>query len=381
MLSVVRMNARQRSFPSSSLLMAPWFLQSNRLLALIFSSRAGHSEMDKYIWPLARFFLRARIKRFAPDVIHAHFGPDGCLISPLAEELNIPLAVSFYGYDVSRLMAQRGDIWREKYQRLFSRASLLIGISEHILHKLRGLGAEENKLVRIPLGCHVDRFLYRDPAAEYKGGTVRFLHVGRLTAKKNPLKLLQALALARQLLPQGPDLHLTIAGTGELEQQCRKTITRLDLEGNVDMVGAVSHDQVPNLFSRSHIYSQYCETASNGDMEGLGVTFIEAQASGLPVVTTRHNGIPDVVRHGRTGLLSMERDVQGMAQNMVALAENPGSWSEMGRQGRSHVLRNFTMGNTVGALCNAYSEIASPTQARTSALRSSVQVEPARATS
>ena len=343
MLCLVRMNAHQRPFATSSLVTAPLFLHSSRLLGLIFSSRFGRAEGDTVLWPFLRPMLLRRIRSCAPHVIHAHFGPDGCLIAPVAEKLGIPLVVSFYGYDVSRLITQTGETWLPRYRRLFEQASLLVGISGYMVERLRELGAPDEKLRTIPLGVHLDRFTYRDPASGYADEPVRCLHVGRLTPKKNPLKLLQAFARARAILKNTRGLELVIIGDGELKQACAREVARLHLQPFVRLPGALPHDKIAAHMGHSHIYIQYCETAPDGDKEGLGVTFIEAQACGLPVLSTRHNGVPEVVLHGITGLLSDEGDVDALARNLVTLALKPELWTRYGRQGREHVLENYSL--------------------------------------
>ncbi|HWF86468.1 MAG TPA: glycosyltransferase, partial [Vicinamibacterales bacterium] len=98
------------------------------------------------------------------------------------------------------------------------------------------------------------------------------------------------------------------------------------------------------------LYTQYCETTPSGETEGLGVSFIEASACGLPIVTTRHNGLPEVVLDGVSGLLSEEGDITAMAQNIATLARDSGRWTAMGRAGREHVVRSFSLDQQADAL-------------------------------
>jgi glycosyltransferase involved in cell wall biosynthesis len=99
-----------------------------------------------------------------------------------------------------------------------------------------------------------------------------------------------------------------------------------------------------------HLYTQYCETTPSGETEGLGVSFIEASAAGLPIATTRHNGLPEVVIDGASGLLSEEGDVAGMARNIAALGSTPERWGAMGRAGRAHVEQMFVLDRQADAL-------------------------------
>ena len=296
-------------------------------------------EADRPLWPVIRLWLRRKIQQSEPSVIFAHFGPDACLLAPVASALEIPLVCIFYGYDVSRLLHQHNaSQWRRRYESLFHHSSLIVGISTHICERLAMLGAPENKLRMMHLGVDLSRF---EASANRVRGAVRLLHIGRLTPKKNPLKLLRAVASARAQLSEEIEVTLTIAGDGPLQSACIEEVSRLGLRSAVRFLGRVNHREVPELISRHNIYTQYCETAPDGDMEGLGVTFVEAGACGRPAVTTRHNGIPDVVLHRSTGLLSEEGDIQAFASNIVWLCRNPGQLEAMGTAARSHVLAEF----------------------------------------
>lgn len=354
--TLLRINSGNRPFPASSVLRVPPSLHPDAYLARAFG-RAGLSELDMLLWPPLRMLLAARIRRSGASLVHAHFGPDGCLVAPVARRLGLPLVVSFYGYDVSRLLHRRADAWAGRYRRLFRDSARIVGISTHITERLSQLGAPADKLRRIAAGCDLERFTYRDPAAEYRGGRVRCLHVGRLTAKKAPLQLVRAMAQAQRLLATGPALELVIVGEGELEAALRREIRLLGLNDVVRLAGALPHAAIAALMQQCHIYTQHCMTAPNGDMEGLGVTFIEAAASGLPVITSRHNGIPDIVVHGETGLLCEEGDVTAMAHHIAALARAPALWSRYGAAGRRRVEQGFTLPRTVSGYLREYAAL------------------------
>ena len=351
-LSVIRTNAATRPGQCSSLVSLPEALWGDTPVKRLFAGQAGGREPDRVIWPAVRRLLRRRVETERPDVICAHFGPDGCLIAPVARKLGVPLAIGFYGYDVSRLLHQAGPAWTRQYRRLFESAALVYGISDHVVGKLLALGSDPTRTKRLPLGVDVDRFEYRDPAADYGGGPVEVVHVGRLTAKKGPVQLVRAVAEARR---RGADLRLTVVGGGELMRETRAAAAGLGEA--VRVVGAVPHAEIAGILGRAHVYAQHCVTAPDGDMEGLGVSLIEASARGLPVVTTRHNGLPEVVLHGTTGLLSPEGDAEAMAANLAALAGEPARWTALGAAGRAHVEANYRLRDRVAALVDALRDI------------------------
>jgi colanic acid/amylovoran biosynthesis glycosyltransferase len=300
------------------------------------------SKLDVLGWPVARRWLQRQLLAAGPDVLVSHFGPDGCFAAPVAQRLGIPHIVFFYGYDVNVTGASRLNLWSRLYPRLFRSADSLCTTSHYLGQRIHALGAPEAKQTVIHVGIDTNAFSYSNPADRFDRGVVRLLHVGRLTAKKSPLKLLRVVKQAAAMCPD-LRLELTIAGDGELAEPARTLARELGLASQVRFAGGVSRDQVRDLLATHHLYTQYCETTPSGETEGLGVSFIEASASGLPLVTTRHNGLPEVVLDGVSGLLSEEGDVTAMAQNIAALARDRGRWPEMGRAGREHVVQRFSL--------------------------------------
>lgn len=303
--------------------------------------RLGFIDLEEQSFRVARKQALDWLRELQPDIVHAHFGPIGVLVEPVAQRLDIPLVVSFLGYDGSKLL--RSSHWRRLYLKMSLGASTIIGISHYMCNRLTGIGIDQKKIRRISLGIEIDQFEYQNPATTFDGRNIHCLHVGRLTEKKSPLHLVEAFDLARKALLPDIELRLTIAGDGELREALAQKIEDLNLSDDVHTLGAVNHSEVKQLFQKAHIYTQYCETTREGDTEGQGVTFVEASSSGLPIVTTRHNGIPDVVLDGITGYLVEEGDIQGMADRIAKLARQPEQWKALGQAGRQHVEKNFSL--------------------------------------
>lgn len=349
---LLRLNADERPFPTWHLLRIPPWVGTALTRAPLPGARKLW-QSDTILWPAVRRILRRWLRAMEVDVVHAHFGPDGYLIAPVARELGLPVSVGFYGYDMSSLLVRSGRTWRPRYRRLFEQASLLVAISSHVAERLVELGAPQDKVRVLPLGCPLERFTWRDRGAGYDGGPVRCVHVGRLTTKKDPVALVRAFDHARRILAGEPELELTIAGGGELERETRREVAARGLDGRVTLLGPVGHDRIPALLDGAHLYAQHCRRAPDGDEEGQGISLVEASASGLPLVTTDHAGIRDVVVPGETGLVSPEGDAEAMGANLARLARDPARWSPMGRAGHAHVLEHFELGRTTGRLVAA----------------------------
>lgn len=349
--------ANQEKRPYEKVHLAPWPGRWNlpRLWRRTLATLGISGEVNTHKWPGLRRRFRHHLQRLEPGVVHAQFGPMGVLVAPVAEALDIPLVVTFHGHDISVLPQNKKT--KKRYRVLFQQAKMLIGVSNHNCDKLLALGAPPEKVQVLHNGTRIEQFVYSNPSNRYKGGTVRLLHVGRLVEKKSPLDLVKAFKSAKEKLGSESPIHLTIAGEGPLTEPTEKKIRDLHLEEHINCLGAVPHAKVQQLMQTCHLYTQHCKTASNGDQEGQGVTFVEAQASGLPVVTTKHNGIPDVVVDSKTGYLVPEGDTEAMADQIAHLVRHPEMWEKMGRAGRQHVKKNFDLMKQVKKLVNLYRDL------------------------
>jgi len=350
-----RVNEEERPYDKVHLAKMPGRWNLPRLGYRVLATLGLWGDVETHKWPVFRARLRRHMEGIDPDVVHAQFGPNGVMIAPVSEELGIPLVVTFHGYGISIL--PRKEKVRRRYRELFDRADALIGVSGHNSSRLRELGAPDDKVYTVHNGSRLDQFTYSNPTDRFDGGTVRLLHVGRLVEKKGPVELVNAFSRARKSVNGQADLRLTIAGDGPLREPMLRRVEELALEEEVDYVGSVPHEEVRCHMRRSHLYTQHCKTASNGDIEGQGVTFIEAQASGLPVVATRSGGVPSVVQDGETGYLVPEEDVEAMADRIVYLARHPEKWEAMGQAGRAHVERHFDLAKQVEKLTRLYEDI------------------------
>ena len=191
--------------------------------------------------------------------------------------------------------------------------------------------APPEKIRLLHTGVDLDRFTYAPPWHRYDGEKVRCLFVGRLVEKKAPLHLIRAFAKTKEhMVEHHAAVHLTLAGEGPLFEATQRLVADLQLVDDVTFFGGVSHTEVQQLMQSHHLHVKHCITASDGDQEGQGVTFAEASAVGLPIVSTRHNGIPDVVINGKTGFLVEEGDIEGMGERIAYLAMHPEAWEALG---------------------------------------------------
>jgi colanic acid/amylovoran biosynthesis glycosyltransferase len=280
--------------------------------------------------------LRTVADRIEPDYIHAEFGRMGVLASHLVSASR-PLVVFMHGYDITAL--PKSTAWQRRYTKLWRDEVTILTPSEFMRQKVIALGASPQQVVVQQNGIDLATWSYSDPSSRH-AGKVSFLFVGRLIEKKGPLELVNAFARLRQLAPE-VDAELTFCGSGSLEEALRRDIERLGLKERVHLRGAVSSAEVRQAMMQAHIMVQHSVETASGDMEGLPVGLTEAAASGLPIIATRHSGIPEIVIDGVNGFLVAEHDIEGMAMKMAELARAPQKWSAFGQAGRALVEKQF----------------------------------------
>ncbi len=268
------------------------------------------------------------------DVVLAQYGPTGVCVMPACREAGVPLVVHFHGYDASKTSVLMEH--RVTYQQMFRQAAVIIAVSHAMRQRLIDLGAQSEKVFYNPYGVDCRHFVN----ASHGESPATFLGVGRLVEKKAPHMTLLAFAKAREECPQ---VRLRLIGDGPLAGVLTDLAKGLGIEDSVDFLGAQPQATVQAEMRRARAFVQHSVEAANGDCEGTPVAILEAGASGLPVIATRHAGIPDAVLEGETGFLVDERDVGGMAAHMVALANDPALAARLGAAAARRIADEFNL--------------------------------------
>jgi glycosyltransferase involved in cell wall biosynthesis len=246
----------------------------------------------------------------------------------------VPLLVHFHGFDASRTKLL--DEVRPNYEKMFRQAAGVIAVSHQMEDKLLELGVPREKLHYNPYGVDCQNAEFVEAGAN----PPVVVTVGRLTAKKAPHLTILAFA---QVLARHPSARLRMIGDGPLLGVCRDLVKSLHIQEAVTLLGAQPPQVVFEELQSARCFAQHSVEAEDGDREGTPVSILEAGACGLPVVATRHAGIPDVVQHAKTGLLVDEWDVDGMAANLAQLLTDPGLATRLGSSARERVAGNFSM--------------------------------------
>jgi colanic acid/amylovoran biosynthesis glycosyltransferase len=261
------------------------------------------------------------------DVVHCHYGVAGLRYGVAARLWRAPLVVSFYGYDASRYPRDRGE---RVYEPLFAAVQRVTSLSAHMDDRLRALGCAPAKLCRVPLA--VDASAGDAPrAAPRVTGEVRLLTVARLVEKKGIDVALRALGSLRD---EFPSLRYDVIGDGPLRAELESLAASLGIADRVRFRGPLTNDAVQRAMRDADLFVLPSMTAPNGDEEGTPTVLIEASYAGLPVLATRHAGIPDIVADGESGVLVAEGDPAALADGLRALLAARERWPAMGEAGR-----------------------------------------------
>ena len=272
-------------------------------------------------------FLHAHSVR----VVLAEFGPTGCALLPICRDLGLRLVVHFHGHDGTVL--PRRWVYRHAYRVLNRYADAIVCGSGYFRGRLIQIGFDERKLHVIPLGIEVEQFV-----SDAKKDPNLVIAVGRFVAVKAPHLTIQAF---ERVLERCPDARLEMIGDGPLLPMCKEMVKAKGIEGHVIFHGAQPHEFVKERLARASVFVQHSITAPNGASESLGISLLEAMASKVPVVATRHGGFVETVIEGVTGFLVDEGDVKGMAERVIQLLQDEKLRFRMGEAGRQRVEEHY----------------------------------------
>lgn len=281
----------------------------------------------------AASLMRAGQGRY--DIIHCQFGQLGMFALRLTKlgVLSGKLVTAFRGYDATRYLKAHP----EGYSELFSEGDLFCPVSKSLKRLIMAAGCSEGKIAILHSAVDCARLTY-SPRHRGRYEPTKLLTVARLVEKKGVAYAVQAVA---QLVRQERLVSYVIVGDGVLRLDLERMIEELGLSPQVRIVGWVDEEQVSRLLKESHILVAPSVTAEDGDQEGIPNVLKEAMATGLPVVSTRHSGIPELVEDGVSGFLVPERDVDALADRLAYVIDHSELWPAIGQAGRLKVEREF----------------------------------------
>lgn len=302
---------------------------------------------------LALVSMAASLRRHGRyDILHCHFGPNGLLGAHLKDvgATQGKLVTTFYGYDCSTFVRNHGP---HIYNRLFSRSDLILAISKRMKQQLLEIGCSADKLDIHHLGVDCSKFAYM-PHGCGEPKRIRVLTIGRFMEKKGIEYAIRAVA---KVATRQRNFRFAVIGDGELRPQLMNLIKQLNIQDVVTLLGSRPQNEVIQTLADSHILLAPSITSRDGDQEGTPTVILEALATGKPVLSSFHAGIPELIQDGVSGLLSPERDVDALADKLSYLIDRRDLWLQMGRAGRAYVEREHDINKLNDRLVETYKRL------------------------
>jgi len=296
--------------------------------------------------------------RRGADMMHIYFGHTGVHLLPFIQAWNRPCLVSFHGADVA--IKQNVDNYPGKLRLLFDSVPVVLARSRSLADRLIGFGCppEKIRINRTGIPLHEFSFVRREFPAD---GRWQILQACRLIDKKGVASAIRAFAVFAKKFPNA---EFIIAGKGPLQPELQALALQLGVAAKVHFCGFLSQSDLRELYALSHIFIHPSETQPDQDQEGVPNSVLEAMATGLPVIATRHGGIPEAVTENLNGFLSDERDTESLGRSMVALANSPELYARFGAAARQAVAENFDQEITIRELERVYEEVCDTRMAR-----------------
>jgi len=293
-------------------------------------------------------------RRLTYDIIQCHFGLLGRkgMLLRNAGAIEGKLLTAFHGVDISQNLQLLGE---DAYNDLFKAGDLFMPACDHWQRRLLELGCNPDQILIHRMGIDTQQFAFT-ARTKPEDGQIRLVTVARLTEKKGIEFSMQAVATA---IATHPNLSFTIIGDGDLRPALEALIQELKLGSVVNLVGLKDRAEVITILNQSHLFLHPSVTAKNGDQEASPVSIQEAMAMGLPVLSTYHGGIPELVEDGVSGFLVPERNVEALTEKLLHLIQHPEQWADIGQAGCLRVKQQHDINTLNDRLVEIYQDLLS----------------------
>jgi glycosyltransferase involved in cell wall biosynthesis len=301
-----------------------------------------------------------RLRREKASLVHVHFGTEAVAIWPALERLGLPVAVTLHGSDINI----HREWWEQPTAGIASRGypRRLLDLGRHpkvhfiaVSHAVReraiGYGLPADRVSVRYIGIDLDRF--KPAATPVTSRPRRILFVGRMVEKKGGAHVIDAFAALRARLP---DAELVMVGDGPLMPALMARAA--ELNAPVQFRGSLSSDAVRRELDQARVFCLPSVTATNGDAEGLPIVVMEAQACGVPVVTSARGGATEGIAHGRTGFAFAEHDVAALTAALERVLSDDALADRMSAEAVAFARERFDIRFCTAALESLYDELA-----------------------
>lgn len=291
--------------------------------------------------------LKEIINSFKPDIIHCQFGIQALKLIDNLENNDIPLVIQFRGHDASDLLNKKSYV--KRLQEVLSRENYYsIFVAESLRNNLKKHNISVDRSMILHSGIDLSKFIVEK---EKSHTTFTFLQVSSLDERKGIEYTLKAFAKFLSTL-KTKNFKLVLTGDGERKESLLKLTKSLGIQDHVEFVGFVSPIQAKELMQSADIFVHHSITTDNGNQEGIPNALMEAMAMELPILSSYHSGIPELVTNGVNGYLIKERDVDAYARSMQKIL----SWGKI-KKNRDVIASEFEIGKHIQRLESFYKKI------------------------
>ena len=339
-----RENIEDRPFDKVIQLQMPGRWNLEKIIRRFYAVITNKPKMT-HLWAQMRRELEKVVLDVEPDIIHAHFGPKGVEAATVANKLGKPFIVSFHGFDIFQIA--QDPFWVNQYENILESNCLVTCVSEYMKKHLLNI-FPDSKLKVIHVGKRIENYSYNTPAKKI----MQWLSIGRLAEKKGHEDTIRAFA---EIINIFPNQKLRIIGGGERKKKLQQLIKDLDISDYVTLVGSIPHHEVKNELAEADAFILTSKTAKSGNKEGIPTVLMEAQAVGLPCVSTLHSGIPEAFPERNQKFLAEEANVEQIAYKIRALIEsNKEEIERISIRGRKKIEKDFNLVTEVKKIKKVY---------------------------
>lgn len=282
-------------------------------------------------------------------LIHAHHAQLGMLLLPFKEETGLPLVTSIRGRDAT--MAEQPVGYDESMKLLFQKGELFLPVCRYLAERIIDWGCPPEKVRILYGGVDLARYEFELPPMRE---TQNILSVGRLVEKKGHHILMKAF---KKIQDKYPKATLTVIGSGKFHDEIVNLAKKLKLGDSFQLLDRLPKDEVRKRMREADLFCAASLTATNGDVEGIPNTLKEAMALGIPVISTDHAGIPELITNGREGVLVPENDVDALAEALEYMLENRHLWRNFAILARYKIEKEFDQEKQLALQARYYDEL------------------------
>ncbi|MDY7965609.1 glycosyltransferase [Bacillus thuringiensis] len=286
------------------------------------------------------------------SLLHAHHGQLGMLLLPFKIETNLPLVTSIRGRDAT--LANQPIGYLENMKMLFNQGERFFPVCRYLADRLIAWGCPQEKIRVLYGGVDLSRYNYQ---AIEESDSQNILSVGRLVEKKGHHILMRAF---KKISSKFSKATLTIIGGGEMEEDIKSLAVQLNLGDSFRLLNHIPKEQVREKMTIADIFCAASLEATNGDIEGIPNTLKEAMALGLPVISTNHAGIPELITNNKEGILVQENNVNELAEALEFMLSNRERWKTYTLAARKKIEQKFSLVQQLQQQAEFYDELVGP---------------------